>query len=202
MNRHQLATECLRIEKSGGSVREFLSGMGCVSPWGTWFRLQKEELGRKDWQITDGKGREEMKKLTLEDKKEAVRIAVEGGNPMQFLKERGITNTQVCWAHIRKALKESDPETFAKIPDLRGNRTKPDETEEPEKPEKPAACEDTEDVFRTTAIVNDDMGEFSLDLRHGLMFWRTPNGEEVGMEPGMWHRMAQALPKVLRKLRI
>lgn len=193
MSRHQLAMECVRIEKAGGSIREFLSGMGYVSPWGTWFRLQKEELGRKDWQITDGKGREEMKKLTLEDKKEAVRIALEGGNPMLFLKEKGITNTQVCWAHIRKWLKENDSEAYEKIPDLRGNKTKPKEA-----PAKAVADE----LFRTTAIVNDDMGEFSMDLKHGLMFWRTPNGEEVGMEPEMWHRMALALPKVLKKLNI
>ena len=76
MNREQLARECIRIEMAGGDVREFLKNSGCISPWGTWHRLQREELGRNPWQITDGKGSAEMQKVTLEQKKKAVEIAI------------------------------------------------------------------------------------------------------------------------------
>ena len=46
MDRELLAEECLEIERSGGDVLGHLAAVGCVSPWGTWFRLQKEQLGR------------------------------------------------------------------------------------------------------------------------------------------------------------
>ena len=60
MDRHQLALDCQAVEKSGRSVREYLSGLGFISPWGTWFNLQREELNRKDFQITDGRGERNM----------------------------------------------------------------------------------------------------------------------------------------------
>lgn len=115
MNRQQLARECVEIEQAGGSVREYLAIKGCISPWGTWYRLQKEELGRAEHQITDGKGGEDVKKLTLENKKKAVQIAAEGGNPLEYLKECGAANPSASWVYIKKCLKETDPEMYAKI---------------------------------------------------------------------------------------
>ena len=89
-DREQLARECVEIEKRGGCVRDYLRGLGCVSPWGTWHRLQKEELGRSDAQITDGKGKGmKQPKITDEQKNEAARIAIEGGDPREYLKECG-----------------------------------------------------------------------------------------------------------------
>lgn len=125
MDREVLARKCARIEKVGGSVREYLGTLGFISPWGTWFRLQKEELGRKDYQITDGKGVEEMRKVTLEDKKKAVEIALGGGNPLKFLKECGVANPSASWAYIKKTLKEVDPEKYAMLPS-RANAAEPE----------------------------------------------------------------------------
>lgn len=125
MDREALARKCARIEKAGGSVREYLGTLGFISPWGTWFRLQKEELGRKDYQITDGKGVEEMRKVTLEDKKKAVEIAMSGGNPLKFLKECGVANPSASWAYIKKTLKEVDPEKYARLPS-RANAAEPE----------------------------------------------------------------------------
>lgn len=125
MDREALARKCARIEKAGGSVREYLGGLGFISPWGTWFRLQKEELGRKNYQITDGKGVEEMRKVTLEDKKKAVEIAMSGGNPLKFLKECGVANPSASWAYIKKTLKEVDPEKYARLPS-RANAAEPE----------------------------------------------------------------------------
>lgn len=125
MDREALARKCARIEKAGGSVREYLGTLGFISPWGTWFRLQKEELGRKDYQITDGKGVEEMRKVTLEDKKKAVEIALSGGNPLKFLKECGVANPSASWAYIKKTLKEVDPEKYARLPS-RANAAEPE----------------------------------------------------------------------------
>lgn len=125
MDRAELARKCARIEAAGGSVRDFLQGEGFISPWGTWFRLQKEELGRKDYQITDGRGNEEMKKVTLEQKKKAVDIALSGGNPLDYLKEIGSKQPAALWYAIKKVLKEADPEKYGKLPS-RANSAEPE----------------------------------------------------------------------------
>lgn len=135
MDREELARRCARIDAAGGSVREFLKGLGFISPWGTWFRLQKEELGRKDWQITDGRGNEEMKKVTLEQKKKAVDIALSGGNPLDYLKEIGSKQPAALWYAIKKVLKEADPEKYGKLP-ARANAAEP----EIWKPKKVTTC--------------------------------------------------------------
>lgn len=57
-----------------------------------------------------------MKKLTLEDKKEAVKIALAGGNPFEYLKMCGIVNTAEAWHKIKTNLKEKDPATYARLP--------------------------------------------------------------------------------------
>lgn len=118
MGREELARKCAQIEKAGGSVRDFLAGIGCISPWGTWFRLQKEELGRKDHQITDGRGNE-MSKITLEQKKKAVEMAIRGESPLPYLKKCGSTAPDKTWWYIKTKLKDADPELYAKIPDMR-----------------------------------------------------------------------------------
>ena len=115
MNRGELAQACLAVEKAGGSVRDYLSDAGYISPWGTWFRLQKEELGRRDHQITDGKGNEGMKKITLEEKKKAVEIALSGGNPLEYLKSIGSANPSAAWYYIKKTLKEADPGKYDQL---------------------------------------------------------------------------------------
>jgi len=115
MNRQQLARECVEIEQAGGSVREYLALKGCISPWGTWYRLQKEELGRAECHITDGKGGDDMKKIALADKKKAVEIAIGGGDPLEYLRKCGSKNPQALWYMIKKNLQEVEPDQYAKL---------------------------------------------------------------------------------------
>ena len=123
MDRAELAKACVEVEKAGGSVREFLAEQGCISPWGTWYRLQKEELHRKESQITDGKGRVNMaRKITLEQKKKVVQIAIEGGDPLEYLRQHGSKNPTGLWWTIKNDLKAADPELYAKIPRLDGKK--------------------------------------------------------------------------------
>lgn len=119
MDRHQLALECVKIEKAGGSVRDFLRQRGCISPWGTWYRLQREELGRTDDKITEGKGDRKMgwAKLTDAQKEQAVRIAIAGGDPRNYLRDCGSKAPDNLWWKIKRDLKDADPETYAKLPD-------------------------------------------------------------------------------------
>lgn len=123
MDRAELARACVEVEKAGGSVREFLAEQGCISPWGTWYRLQKEELHRKESQITDGKGRVNMaRKITLEQKKKVVQIAIEGGDPLEYLRQLGSKNPSGLWWTIKNDVKAADPELYAKIPRLDGKQ--------------------------------------------------------------------------------
>lgn len=212
MNRKELALKCVRIEAEGGSVREFLKDLGFVSPWRTWFRLQKEDLGRKDYQITDGKG-DKMRKVTLEQKKKAVDIALSGGDPLAYLKEIGSKQPSALWYAIKKALKEADPEKY-------GQLVPPPASEEmhEEAPEKIlVSSEDIEKVYDECGIDSSvkravEYGGFDViaikspctgfrytnDQQAGNMTWHTTFGNTVSLTAEEWHNMAAELPKVLQ----
>ena len=225
MERRELAKKCARIEKAGGSVRDYLSEQGYISPWGTWFRLQKEELGRQKYQITDGKGQSEMRKITLADKKKAVEIALEGGNPLAFLKEVGSGNPNAAWYYIKKTLKETDPDTYEKLIGTEAEE-KPAEPEimpvdsqgKPVTPEvvltiksedlsrvldeTPHASSVTKPVnyggFDVMALRDPITGDsFVYDEKHGRMDWRSIDGDEVTMEPDEWRKLIATIPKVM-----
>ncbi len=74
--------------------------------WCSWNCLRQSEK----------EGKFDMKKLTLENKKEAVRIALSGGNPLDFIRMCGISNAADCWSKIKADLKEKDPEAWEKLP--------------------------------------------------------------------------------------
>jgi hypothetical protein len=215
MDRKELACKCLRIEAAGGCVRQFLRDLGFVSPWGTWFRLQKEELGRKDWQITDGKGVEEMRKVTLEDKKKAVEIALSGGDPLAYLKEIGSKQPSALWYAIKKALKEVDPEKYELLvpPPASEEIRMPEEA-----PEKTlVSSEDIKKALDECGIESSiknavEYGGFEVivlkspctgfrytnDQQAGKMTWNTTFGNTVSLTAEDWHNMAAELPKVLQ----
>ena len=71
------------------------------------------------------------RKITLAQKKRAVEIAISGGNPLEYLKDCGSKKPDGLWYTIKANLKETDPETFAKIPDLRGKTRGPQLMEAP-----------------------------------------------------------------------
>lgn len=87
----------------------------------------------------ENKGVEPMKReVPKEAKDEAVRIAIEGGDPIEYLGKYSI-NPRGMWTYIRGVLKDKDPETFAKIPNLRANPPKKVQRVEKPKPPKPTA---------------------------------------------------------------
>ena len=56
-------------------------------------------------------------KITLEMKKKAAQIAIDGGNPLPYLKQHGAKNPSATWQYVRKCLEKADPEMYAKLPD-------------------------------------------------------------------------------------
>ena len=117
-DRHELAVECLKIEKAGGSVLEFLKGKGCISPWGTWHRLQKEELRRQDWQITEGRGRK-MDHFGIKDQvAEAIVREIEAKrDPLAMLTERGYAAASAKYTDTKCWAKKSRPDLYEKFPE-------------------------------------------------------------------------------------
>ena len=86
--------------------------------WGYKRNTGKKNLYFCSWHCMreEEKERNEMKKLTLEQKKKAVKIAVDGGNPLGFLEEIGIKNSAEAWSKIKANLKEFDPDTYKQLP--------------------------------------------------------------------------------------
>ena len=114
-DREELARCCLEVEQAGGNVLTFLKECGHVSTWGTWYRLQIEQLGRKKDTVTGGRGENTMNRITLEQKKKAVQIGIDGGDVIGFLKKCGSKNPSAHWCVIKKNLKDADPEAWAKL---------------------------------------------------------------------------------------
>ena len=74
--------------------------------WCSWSCLREAEK----------EGKFSMKKLTLDNKKHAVKIAMDGGNPLEYIRMCGISNAADCWSKIKADLKEKDPEAWEKLP--------------------------------------------------------------------------------------
>ena len=115
-----IVAHCLELEQTGGDIIAYLWSQNYISPRATWCNFQREWLGRKPYEFTDGKPktkkeRENMSRLvfTEEQKMEAVRIAIEGGSPYMYLKGLGAKNPSCVWMHIKSKLA---PEILAKIP--------------------------------------------------------------------------------------
>ena len=69
-------------------------------------------------------GKINMAKLTLDDKKHAVKIALDGGNPLEYIRACGVKNAAESWMKIKDNLRLKDPETWEKLPKRLPNQKK------------------------------------------------------------------------------
>jgi len=94
--------------------------------WGQTYFCSWKCLRAKEKQPKQRKGvpSEMAKKLTLEQKKKAVQIGIDGGNPSEFLKQCGCDAPDQTWYYIKNKLKESNPDLYAKIPSRKGGKRK------------------------------------------------------------------------------
>lgn len=99
-------------------------------------------------------------KVTLEHKKKAVEIALEGGDPLKYLKDHGAGNAPAMWYTIKQHLKEADPEKFSRLPDMRanGNNRKKPETEKADAPTLADAMKGMNDAAEEFFGACEDMG--------------------------------------------
>lgn len=123
----QILDHCMELEKSGGDILGYLRSQNYLTPRATWFNYQREFLGRQPYEFTDGKPTKHKerterevkhRKLTNEEKKKAVQIAIDGGDPRKYLgNELGVLDPQSSWWKIKTALKTADPGLYAKLPE-------------------------------------------------------------------------------------
>lgn len=125
MDRRRVALDCLEVERLGYSVLDFLQEQGAVSPWGTWWRLQVEELGRARYQIRDGKESKMAKKnvLTPEVRTDAEKMIEAGRDPKQiqaYLAEHGSKNPSAHIYAIRNSMKKkAEPKLDSGHPEIK-----------------------------------------------------------------------------------
>ena len=112
MDRRRMALDCLEVERLGYSVLDFLREQGAISPWGTWWRLQVEELGRARYQVRDGKENKMAKKnnvLTPEVRTDAEKMIAEGRDPKTiqiYLADHGSKNPSAHLYAIKNGMKK------------------------------------------------------------------------------------------------
>lgn len=168
-------------------------------------------------------GEKAMNKITLKQKQKAVEIAISGGNPIEYLRNCGSTAPDKLWCYIKTVLKKKEPETFAKIPDLR--RKKPEAPEAEAKPatlklDGPIRIQTPEKIidlpdekvmqipkelpksfeYRTTGI-STAIGDFQYFRKSGYLDWTPLDGNgTVSMNTEEWKELLKLIPDVARVL--
>jgi len=113
-----------------------------------------------------------------ENEKEAIRIFLEGGDHLKYLKDLGIKAPSVKWYEIRGKLKDTDPELYAKT----GRPGKAVETPEgefvPVVPKAPKAVETPETPKITAPISYDGFKVRGISGRFGSYHFQDINGKQ------------------------
>ena len=69
------------------------------------------------------RGETDMEKFTKEQRKEAIRIALDGGDVKGYLKSIGSTAPDNLWYYMKTQLRKNDPETWEKLKKVPGKKT-------------------------------------------------------------------------------
>lgn len=134
------AKECLRIEKKGGDVQGYIrDNWPSYTPRGTWYNLQREYLGRKPYQLTEGRPRKiEKEETEVKRHGDAVEMAMSviqchknGGNVRQFILEHGYGDPAKWLCNIKFRFKTDHPEIYAELKDITLGRVPRTKAEEP-----------------------------------------------------------------------
>lgn len=216
---------CMQLEKTGVDILGYLWSKDYITPRATWFNYQRIYLKRRPYEFTDGKPKEKgendaMKMLTDEERAEAMRIAMDGGNPRDYLGQIGCKNPTTSWKSILQYYRKHSPGVVEMLPSkLQGKAETPEmptvkldgpltiETPEAsqvqivETPEKPKITKPVMyDGLEVSAVRDHDLGEFYYDHDHNCIDWRNPFGDEVSLGVAGWKTMAQRLVKILNVL--
>lgn len=161
------AKECLRIEKKGGDVQGYIrDNWPSYTPRGTWYNLQREYLGRKPHQLTEGRPRKiEKEETEVKRHGDAVEMAMSviqchknGGNVRQFILEHGYGDPAKWLCNIKFRFKTDHPEIYAELKDItlgRRPRTKAEEPNPAQEEKKPSENPGKKAKGAETVVIKD-----------------------------------------------
>lgn len=193
---------------------KYLCSYGCMRAW------DREH----DTETTFYEG--DVAKVTKEEKQKAIDIALAGGNPLAYLISLGKSDPQQSWYMIKNEAKKKDPAIVdrlpKKLPTLKqsiaeANGKKPEQlvleggkdyqlkVDEAQEPKRILDGVDFSKItspvnfggYEVTAITDKALGEFYYDRKFNVIDWRTPEGEEISLNPTGWRNLARQIPEIL-----
>lgn len=205
--------ECVRLEKEGGDILGFLWSQDYITPRATWFNYQREWLGRKPYQYTDGKPRKkggttmkdgklkEARQKRLEDLVERVGSGMSIRDALRDMGYTGKSAGQI-YRQIRNFAQVNDPAMFAALPEkIDGGIAPAASTDDPAKQTEKAPAAGSVplmyDGYTVRCIESKTFGRFFFDIDHNHLDWTTGEGEEVSFTPQGWKMFLKELPKIM-----
>lgn len=128
----EILDHCMQLEKTGGDILGYLWSKDYITPRATWFNYQRIYLKRRPYEFTDGKPKEKgendaMKMPNDEERAEAMRIAMDSGNPRDYLGQIGCKNPTTSWKSILQYYRKHSPGVVEMLPSkLQGKAETPE----------------------------------------------------------------------------
>ena len=210
-----IVARCIELEKEGGDILAYLWSENYLTPRATWCNIQREWLGRKPYEYTDGKPNKKkekkkfmnpkQKQFTAEQKAECVRIAVEGGDPKPYIKSLGFKNPPGAWHNVKEWYRRNDPEMFKKIPDRVGRVVGRDlqleaggnyQLSVAETPEQPKIDKPLMHSGKKAIGWEGDFGTYIYDRKQGYIDYESNDGEEMSMPVDAWREWLKEIHEV------
>ena len=125
----KFAKACEQIEKEGGDVQGYIAQeYPSYTPRATWYRLQRNQLGRKEFQLTEGRPKEKGVKYMgkmMELAQGCLDAYGRGETVFDYLRSQGSKNPSAYWYQIKQTAKLQDPDLYEKLSVIRTNDRKP-----------------------------------------------------------------------------
>lgn len=143
--REKIAEKCIQLEKEGGDILEYLRSEGYISPRATWRNIQREKLGRRQIDYTNGRPMKKKEGGAMNEKTMEARLKrleslkeqiIDGVGVRAALSSMGYTGKSAgqTYRQIRAFAKEHDPEFYARLPEKISDSDAPVSMSDTDKP--------------------------------------------------------------------
>lgn len=163
-----------------------------------------------------------QKLLTDEQKEKAVEIAMEGGDPIKYLKGCGAANPWGNWGYIKMLIQKNEPEKYERLMKALGNKAKPAKVEKvdklPEEAKVNVTLKAEELLKKEVEKINKEkprkinlvykvigietkLGKFQYDHASDQLRWMPKNSTVVIMMPAEdWKQLAEDMPHIMKTI--
>ena len=150
---------------------------GAYEYYCSWKCIQKSRENEKkpklDYDPEDGIEEEDMAKELTQTQKEAVNIAMKGGDPLKFLKEHGQKNPSAAWLYIKRKLAEVDPQKTLELM----NKQNKQQIEKNEQKQKQEPVEKNDDIQAIANQIEKAAEELAKPMGYAGFTVTAVNGE-------------------------